>query len=173
MLAFFFIIMTGCVALRKDVYYIRLSYYVSLQPYFIDKNIKKWKDKIMIDTYTPTIIKNVATQIDLLRTEQNLSVRDLAKRAGISKSQLSDIILGNKIPTVYTLHLICTALGISLSDFFNFDNSIIRLRSKEAILIKIYRELYPMSQDTLIKVTKCMKWTKTESRYRGVVITLW
>ena len=111
----------------------------------------------MFDTYTPTIIKNVATRIDPLRTEQNLSMRDLAKKSGISKSQLADIILGNKIPTVYTPHLICTALGISLSDFFNFDDSIIRLRSKETILIKIYRELSPMSQDTLIKVSKCMK----------------
>ena len=111
----------------------------------------------MIDTYTPTIIKNIVTRIDLLRAEQKLSMRDLAKKSGISKSQLADIILGNKIPTVYTLHLICTALGISLSDFFNFDNSIIRLRSKEAILIKIYRELSPMSQDALIKVLKCMK----------------
>ena len=111
----------------------------------------------MIDTYAPTIIKNVATRIDLLRTEQNLSTHDLAKKSGISKSQLSDIILSNKIPTVYTLHLICTALGIPLSDFFNFDNSIIRLRSKETILIKIYRELSPMSQDTLIKVSKCMR----------------
>ena len=111
----------------------------------------------MIDQYTPTIIKNIATIIDLLRTEQNLSMHDLAKKSGISKSQLSDIILGNKIPTVYTLHLICTALGISLSDFFNFDNSIIRLRSKEAVFIKIYRELSPMSQDTLIKVSKCMR----------------
>ena len=53
----------------------------------------------MIDTYTPTIIKDVATRIDLLRTEQNLSMCDLAKKFGISKSQLSDIILGNKIQT--------------------------------------------------------------------------
>jgi transcriptional regulator with XRE-family HTH domain len=111
----------------------------------------------MIDQYTPTIIKNIATRIDLLRTEQNLSVRDLAKKSGISKSQLSDIILGNKIPNVYTLHLICTALGISLSDFFNFDYATIKLRGKETLLIKIYRELSPISQDTLIKVAKCMK----------------
>ena len=111
----------------------------------------------MIDTYTPTIIKNVATQIDLLRTEQNLSMRDLAKKSGFSKSRLADIILGNKIPTVYTLHLICTTLGISLSDFFDFDDNVIVLRGKEAILIKIYRELSPMSQDTLIKVSKCMR----------------
>ena len=111
----------------------------------------------MIDRYTPTIIKNIATRIDLLRTEQNLSMRDLAKKSGISKSQLSDIILGNKIPNVYTLHLICTALGISPSDFFDFDDTIVKLRSKEAILVKIYRELSPMSQDTLIKAAKCMK----------------
>jgi transcriptional regulator with XRE-family HTH domain len=111
----------------------------------------------MIDQYTPTIIKNIATRIDLLRTDQNLSIRDLSKKPGISKSQLSDIILGNKIPNVYPLHLICTALAISLSDFFDFDDAVIKLRDKEAILIKIYRELSPMSQDTLTKVAKCMK----------------
>ena len=111
----------------------------------------------MIDNYTPTIIKNVATRIDLLRTEQNLSLRDLALKSGISKSELSYIILGNKIPNVYTLHLICNALSISLSDFFDFDDEVIRLRGKENILIKIYREVSPMSQDTLIKVAKCMK----------------
>ena len=108
----------------------------------------------MIDNYTPTIIKNVANRIDLLRTEQNLSLRDLAIKSGISKSQLSDIILGNKTPNVYTLHLICNALSISLTDFFDFDDEVIRLRGKENILIKIYREVSPMSQDTLIKVAK-------------------
>ena len=111
----------------------------------------------MIDQHTPTIIKNIAVRIDFLRIEQNLSIRDLAKKSGISKSQLSDIILGNKIPNVYTLYLICTALGISLSDFFDFDDAVIKLRGKEAILIKIYRDLSPMSQDTLIKVVKRMK----------------
>ena len=137
-------------------YDVKLSFFIycSLLPYF---RMKNWKENKMIDRYTPTIIKNIATRIDLLRTEQNLSMRDLAKKSGISKSQLSDIILGNKIPNVYTLHLICTALGISPSDFFDFDDTIVKLRSKEAILVKIYRELSPMSQDTLIKAAKCMK----------------
>jgi transcriptional regulator with XRE-family HTH domain len=111
----------------------------------------------MIDNYTPTIIKNVATRIDLLRTKQNLSLRNLALKSGISKSQLSDIILGNKIPNVYTLHLICNTLSISLSDFFGFDDNVIKLRGKEAFLIRVFRELSPMSQDTLIKVAKCIK----------------
>ena len=112
---------------------------------------------LMFDKNLPSIIKNVALRIDYLRSQQNLSVRDLAAKSGISKSELSYIILGRTVPNIYTLHSICNALGISLSDFFNFDNEVIRLRGKEIVLIKIYREVSPMSQDTLIKVAKCMK----------------
>jgi transcriptional regulator with XRE-family HTH domain len=111
----------------------------------------------MFDKNLPSIIKNVALRIDYLRSQQNLSVRDLAAKSGISKSELSYIILGKTVPNIYTLHFICNALGISLSDFFDFDDEVIRLRGKENILIKIYREVSPMSQDTLIKVAKCMK----------------
>ena len=111
----------------------------------------------MIDQVTPTIVKNVANRIDSLRVQQNYSIRELSKKAGVAPSALFNIIQGNKIPNIYTLHCICNALSISLSDFFDFDDNVIKLRGKEAILIKIYREVSPMSQDTLIKVTKCMK----------------
>ena len=111
----------------------------------------------MIDNFTPEIIKTTALKIELLRNEQNIPLRELSKKSGISKSQLYDIINGNKIPNIMTLSLICKALNISLSDFFNTDNEIIKLKSKEAILIKIFREISPMSQDTLIKASKCMK----------------
>ena len=111
----------------------------------------------MIDQFSPSIIKNVANRIDYLRVQQNYSIRELSKKAGISPSALFNIIQGNKIPNIYTLDCICSALHVSLSDFFDFDDEVIRLRGKENILIKIYREVSPMSQDTLIKVAKCMK----------------
>ena len=111
----------------------------------------------MIDNFTPLIVRNVATRIDFLRMQYNMSIRSLAKKSGVSYSTLFDIINGNKIPSIYTLDCICSALGVSLSDFFDFDDEVIRLRGKENILIKIYREVSPMSQDTLIKVAKCMK----------------
>jgi len=44
-----------------------------------------------------------------------------------------------------------------LGSFFGFEDTIVKLRGKEALLVKIYRELSLMSQDTLIKVAKCMK----------------
>jgi len=111
----------------------------------------------MNTNYSIPIVNLVAQRIDKLRTEQSLSLRELAKKSGISHSTLSNIIQATKIPNIYTLANICNALSISLSDFFNFDDNIIVLRGKEAILIKIFREVSPMSQDTLIKVSKCMK----------------
>ena len=111
----------------------------------------------MNNNFYPSIDLKIAKRIDELRLIQNLSLRKLAKKSGISHSTLSNIIQANKIPNIYTIHNICNALGISLSDFFDFDDEVIRLRGKENILIKIYREVSPMSQDTLIKVAKCMK----------------
>ena len=106
---------------------------------------------------TSSIIAITVRRIDTLRAQHGLSIRDLASKSGISKSELSYIISQKTIPNIFTLHSICTALEVSLSDFFNQDEQVLMLRGKESILIKIYRELSPMSQDTLIKVSKCMK----------------
>ena len=111
----------------------------------------------MTNYSSPHIINRVAQRIDYLRIANNLSLRELAKKSGISHSTLSNIIQATKIPNIYTLSNICNALSISLSDFFDFGEDVIKLRGKEAILIKIFREVSPMSQDTLIKVSKCMK----------------
>lgn len=111
----------------------------------------------MITYNNTSIIEQTAKRIDGLRLQHNLSLRELAKKSGISHSALSNIIKGAKIPNIYTISNICNALNISLSDFFEFDERVIQIRGKEAILIKIFREVSPMSQDTLIKVSKCMK----------------
>ena len=111
----------------------------------------------MLDQKSNSIIENTARNIDKLRTEKGLSFRDLADKAGVSLATIHNIIQCKKIPNIYTLHSICTALEVSLSDFFNQDEQVLMLRGKESILIKIYRELSPMSQDTLIKLAKCMK----------------
>lgn len=103
------------------------------------------------------IIVQTAAKIDALRCELGYSIRALSVKAGISKTTLLEIIQGKKIPNIQTLQLICAALEVSLSDFFNQDEEVLMLRGKESVLIKIYRELSPMSQDTLIKVSKCMK----------------
>ena len=111
----------------------------------------------MTDNFAPDINKLIAERVDKLRIDNNYSIRELAKKAFISHNSLFSIIQGTKSPNVYTLYNICKALNITLSDFFNFDEEEIRLRGKEAIVLRIFREISPMSQDTVIKVLKCMK----------------
>ena len=110
-----------------------------------------------MENYNPKIIILTAARIDRLRCERGYSIRVLAQKAGISKTTLQEIIQGIKIPNIHTVYLISKALGVTLSDLFNEDENHLNLRTKEAILIKIFREVSPMSQDTLIKVAKCMK----------------
>lgn len=52
------------------------------------------------------------------RTKQNLSVRQLADKSGVSKTQINDIENGNTHPTVYTLCLLSLALGVEPCSLF-------------------------------------------------------
>lgn len=76
---------------------------------------------------------NVGKRIKTLRELKGLTVNKLANLSGISQSFLRDIELGNKNPTVETLSYFCDALDISLSDFFNENDSGINPYLKSAI----------------------------------------
>ncbi|MCL5781504.1 MAG: helix-turn-helix domain-containing protein [Firmicutes bacterium] len=62
---------------------------------------------------------DVGRKITELRTTQGISLTNLAKRSGIAQSSLSYIESGKTQPTVETVEKICTALGITLSEFFS------------------------------------------------------
>lgn len=65
----------------------------------------------------------VGKRITELREIKGYTVNKLATLSGISQSYLRDIELGNKQPTVEYLEYICYGLGITLSDFFNTEES--------------------------------------------------
>lgn len=56
-----------------------------------------------------------------IRTTRKLSVRELAEKSGVSKSQINNIENGLKHPTVYTLCLLSLALGVSPYDLFSLE----------------------------------------------------
>ena len=60
----------------------------------------------------------VGRKIIQFREAKGISTTELAHRAGIAQSALRDIELGIKNPRISTVKKICSALGISLSDFF-------------------------------------------------------
>ena len=66
---------------------------------------------------------NVGLRIKTLREQRGITVNKLANLAGISQSYLRDVELGNKNPTVETLSYFCDALGVTLRDFFDTEET--------------------------------------------------
>ncbi|AMR80881.1 helix-turn-helix domain-containing protein [Cupriavidus nantongensis] len=59
----------------------------------------------------------VGTALQALRQQQRLSLDELSRRAGVSKSMLSQIERNLANPTVAVLWRLANALGVSLTDF--------------------------------------------------------
>lgn len=64
--------------------------------------------------------KIIGQRISALRKQQKLSIEQLAYQSGISKGGLSEIERNKKEPRAFTILKICSALGISVSEFFDF-----------------------------------------------------
>src|SRR5919204_3720910 len=65
--------------------------------------------------------EDVGQELRAQREEKGLSLRELARRLGISPSALSQIETGKSRPSVSTLYSIVTELGISLDELFGGD----------------------------------------------------
>jgi transcriptional regulator with XRE-family HTH domain len=61
---------------------------------------------------------NVGQRLRALREERGLSLRALAERCGLSFNAISRIEHGDHSPTVASLHLLATALGVPITAFF-------------------------------------------------------
>ncbi len=67
----------------------------------------------------------IATRLKQVREKADLKKIELAKKANISHSYLSEIESGAKEPPFKTLQKICLALDVSLAEFFADDNQFI------------------------------------------------
>lgn len=61
---------------------------------------------------------DVGQRIRAIREQKGWSLRALAERSGLSINAISLIERGENSPTVSSLHLLATALGVSIADFF-------------------------------------------------------
>ena len=63
----------------------------------------------------------VCQRIAQLRKERKMTLEQLAYRSGISKGGLSEIERNMKEPRAYTILKLCSGLGISMKEFFDFE----------------------------------------------------
>lgn len=66
----------------------------------------------------------VLNYVKYYRKETGLSLRVLAERSGLSKSEINDIENGIKIPSHVSMLMICKGLGLPMyMVFMDYDNS--------------------------------------------------
>lgn len=65
--------------------------------------------------------KIICQRILNLRKEHKLTLEQLAYQCGISKGGLSEIERNMKEPRAYTIFKICAGLGITMKEFFDFE----------------------------------------------------
>lgn len=63
----------------------------------------------------------ICKRITDLRKSKNLTIEKLAYQSGISKGGLSEIEKGKKSPMPLTILKICSGLGITIKDFFDYE----------------------------------------------------
>ncbi len=66
----------------------------------------------------PPLEENVGPSLRAHREQRGLSLRELARRLGVSPSAISQIETGKSRPSVSTLYSIVTELGMSLDELF-------------------------------------------------------
>jgi transcriptional regulator with XRE-family HTH domain len=65
------------------------------------------------------VIVQISNKLKSIRKEKNLTLQDIADRAGVTKGLISQIENSRTIPSLLVLIQIVKALGVGLDEFFN------------------------------------------------------
>lgn len=93
---------------------------------------------------------DVIKQITELTKERGWSTYRLSYESGLSSSTIANIYRRNTIPSLTTLESICSAFGITLSQFFAKDMNAVPLTKEKKHLFGMWVDLTP-SQKSLIE----------------------
>ncbi len=99
---------------------------------------------------------NVLAKIKKLQEERGWSTYKLAYEACLTQSTLSNMFARGTCPTVDTLEKICDAFGITLSEFFEEDESKTHVSQKELGLLNKYRALSEKEKEAVTSMIEAL-----------------
>lgn len=100
---------------------------------------------------------DILRRIDELRKERGWSIYKLSEQSDVMQSTLSNMFARKTMPSIQTLSMLCSAFGITMSEFFEEHSQNLILNEKESELIKDYRLLNHKNQDAILKIIKILK----------------
>ena len=93
----------------------------------------------------------IINRIAFLRTDKNISARELSFRLGQSNGYISSIETGKSKPSVEMLIYICEELGVSMRDFFDEE------QQYPFLIEQIVKEAKKLDKSSLESVLNVMK----------------
>lgn len=91
--------------------------------------------------------------IERIRAQMQLrgwSEYRLAKESGLSQSTIANIFRRNTLPSIPTLEIICRAMGITLSQFFEEDEQSVLLSGEQRSLLSCWEKLSEPKRKALL-----------------------
>lgn len=94
---------------------------------------------------------DVGKRLKEIRESKNISKYKLAQESEVSEGHIRNLERGIKNATVETLEMLVTNLNMTMSEFFNENDNISYLTSKEKILLEYFRTLPDDTADVVIE----------------------
>ncbi len=108
-------------------------------------------------------VEDIHGRIRSLAAERNLSIYELAKRAGLAESTIYNLFERGTMPKIETLEKLCDAMEVSLSDFFVFlskPGRRIHMTGDEIALMEIHSGLSKKNRERLMIYAQAMADTQ-------------
>lgn len=97
---------------------------------------------------------DILGRIEKERLARGWSEYTLAENSGLTQSTISTWRRRNLQPNVASIEKICSGLGISLSQFFQEEDSVY-LTHEQKELLDLWSELSPTQRDAVSKMLRC------------------
>ncbi len=100
---------------------------------------------------------DIIQRIDKLMEERNWTDYKLSVESGLSSSTIANIHRRNTIPSIPTLEAICSAFGITLSQFFNEELLTVQLNKEQLDLFELWISLTEQQKELIYALIKEFK----------------
>lgn len=99
---------------------------------------------------------NIAGKLKKLRTDKGYSFYLVNKMSGISGQHIKGMEEGTRQPTIETLHRLLSVYGITLSEFFNEEESAYFPTKDEKRLLENFRVMDDEKSAALLKMSEVL-----------------
>lgn len=99
---------------------------------------------------------DIGKKIREIRKANNQKLLNISQETGLSQPYISEIERGIKSPSMEALEKICTALGVTLSDFFADTQQAELLTPEIRQATELLRQLHPSQLETFTELLEAL-----------------